>query len=73
MIQHLSHIHLNTAAGENTMLKELMASGHALTPDALEAFAALLMKNKAITRLGLGNEKLGDEGMCMCVYVNMYV
>lgn len=47
----------------NTVLREFMASGHTLSPPALEAVASVVEKSSSLVKMGVGNEALGDEGV----------
>lgn len=60
----LTHcISTRTGTGKNTHLKSLSASGHALSPNALERLGSAIAQGKSnLVRLAIGNSELGDDG-----------
>lgn len=59
---------LTAASGQNTRLKSLSASGHALDPASLARLGSALAQLKSgLVRLAIGNCDMGDEGvMAFC-------
>mmetsp|Transcript_20381 Transcript_20381/g.44561 ORF Transcript_20381/g.44561 Transcript_20381/m.44561 type:complete len:468 (-) Transcript_20381:206-1609(-) len=47
----------------NTVLTELYASSHALSPDSVKEFASLLSSNSTLRSLCIGDSNLGDAGL----------
>ena len=49
-----------TALSSNTVLKELYASGHNLTPETAGMLGAMLGANTALVSLCVGDQSLGN-------------
>lgn len=55
-------------SGKNTNLISLTASGHSVSPAALEKLGSAIASGKSnLCRLAIGNQRMGDDGvMAFC-------
>jgi Ran GTPase-activating protein (RanGAP) involved in mRNA processing and transport len=54
---------LCAALADNTSVRELLLSGHALSEEGARHFGAALRKNRTLRRLALGNASFGDKAL----------
>jgi hypothetical protein len=54
---------LAAALSENTHLKSLSASGHAVPPTALRVLAQAMVQSTTFTKIAVGDKDMGDEGV----------
>jgi Ran GTPase-activating protein (RanGAP) involved in mRNA processing and transport len=54
---------LAAALSQNTYLKSLSASGHAVPPTALRVLAEAMAQSTTFTKIAVGDKDMGDEGI----------